>query len=304
MATAGEAPTGGGSVRVEGYDELTEVGRGGFAVVYRARQVALSRPVALKVLAQVDRQDDAWRRFESERQALGQLSWHPHIVVTHDAGVTPDGRPYLAMEFAERGSLADRIEHEGPMAWTEVLDVGVQLAGALESAHRLGVLHRDVKPNNVLVFAYGQCKLADFGIAAIAGNQQTTTGLVATTIAHAAPELLNGQRANVRTDVYALGSTLYTLLVGKPAFVERTDESPMPILLRIGSMPVPDLRPFGIPEPLAALVEAAMAKDPEHRPSSALEVGQRLQELQRAGGRPVTELRLPPLPTPARPAAA
>jgi hypothetical protein len=280
---------------VPGYADLVEVGRGGFARVYRARQLSLDSVVALKVLGSIDLDGVAGRRFVSECQALGQLRWHPFIVVVHDAGVTSDGTPYIAMEHLEGGSLADRLDEDGPLPWPEVATIGVQLAGALEAAHRADppILHRDIKPENVLVGRFGEAKLSDFGIAAIAGSNRTSTGLVTGTLAHVAPELLAGARASFASDIYSLGSTLFMLLVGQPAFVEATDEAVLPILSRVISLPVPDLRPLGIPDELATLVEQAMAKQPDQRPASAAALGLRLAELQRAHGHAVTDMRLP-----------
>lgn len=283
---------------VPGYDDLVEVGRGGNAIVYRARQLAFDRVVALKVLARVDLDEQALHRFERECKAAGALSWHPHIVAVYDAATTEAGMPYLSMEYLEGGALSGLIEDRGRLGWEEVAVIGVQLAGALETAHQSGTLHRDVKPENVLIGHYGEVKLTDFGIAALEHGAGTITaaGVVTATIAHAAPEVLAGQRATAASDVYSLGSTLFTLLARKPAFVEPTDEVFTAAILRVTNDPVPDLRAYGVPETMARLVERAMAKDPSERPESAAELGRALQEAQRDAGLSITDMRLRPVP--------
>ncbi|MEA2685424.1 MAG: hypothetical protein QOE93_619, partial [Actinomycetota bacterium] len=185
-----------------------------------------------------------------------------------------------------------------------VLDLGVKIAGALESAHRIGVLHRDIKPENVLLSRFGEPKLADFGIASVAGRTETRSGSVTASIAHAAPEILNGERPTVATDVYSLASTLYTLLTGGPAFVHVDDETVLPIVARIAADPVPDLRPRGVPDALCRVVEQGMAKEPGARQGSALEIARRLQDAQIAIGLPPTRLAVetePPTRSPAAP---
>ena len=144
------------------------------------------------------------------------------------------------MELLDGGSLADRIA-AGPLPWEEVARIGVALSGALESAHRLGVLHRDVKPQNVLFDRLGTPKLLDFGIASVPGAYQTRTSAVSLTLAHAAPEITAGGRATVASDVYALGSTLWTAAAGKAPFVRDGEDTLVPLLARIAASPVPDL---------------------------------------------------------------
>ena len=166
----------------------------------------------------------------------------------------------------------------------------IQLCAAVQTAHEADLLHRDIKPDNALVDAFGRIKLADFGIAAVTGSTLTATGMVTATIAHAAPEVLNGGRATFPSDVYSLGSTLYELLAGMPAFVRDTDESIVPLVLRVTADTVPDLRAQGVPAPIAEAVESAMAKDPADRPPTALAFGRELQSAQQVLGLKVTEL--------------
>lgn len=274
---------------VPGYELLHVVGRGGFGVVYAARDVRFSRDVAIKLL--VGSYDaTAAARFARECRAAGALSGHPHIVVVHDSGTTEDDQPYLVMELLPGGSLSHRVAHQGPLPWPLAIGLGVKLAGALETAHQAGVLHRDVKPENVLFSAYGEPKLVDFGIATVRGGYETKSSSISASLGHAAPEILSGSRASVASDVYALGSTLFQLLTGTPAFFSDADESLYPVLLRIASEPVPDLRLRGVPDAVASVIEDAMAKQPEDRPASALALAQRLRVASAEAGAPLPEV--------------
>jgi serine/threonine protein kinase len=254
---------------IDGYDHAVEIGRGGFAHVYRARQRAFERDVAVKILAPISLDDATIRRFDRECRAMGSLSWHPNIVTIYDAGTTHAGRPYLAMEDATGGSLADRVQRDGPVPWREVAEIGEKLASALAAAHEAGVLHCDVKPANVLVTRTGEPALADFGIAALANATHTQTGAVSATAAFAAPEVLEGHEPTAASDIYSLGTTLFFLLNGAPAFVHGDRESIISVIARVVSDPVPDLRQRGVPDDLCAAIERAMSKQPEKRWPSA-----------------------------------
>ena len=276
---------------VPGMEDAVEIGRGGFAVVYRARQPDLNRTVAVKVLS--TRLDGPGReQFAREGRAMGALSAHPNIVSVFGTGATASGRPYIAMEHMGEGSLADRVDLDGPLPWAEAVRITIKLAGALETAHRAGTLHRDVKPENVLLSDYGEPELTDFGIARVEGRYETATGQVAVSAAHASPEVLEGRSASVASDVYSLGSTLFSLLAGRAAFARRPDETLMALYLRIARDPIPDLRPRGVPDAVCRVVEQAMAKDPSRRQASAAELGTQLQEAQRRSGLPVTDMAL------------
>lgn len=279
-------------LQIEGYEDARVIGRGGFAVVYRARQRAFNRTVAVKVLSAADLDTAALRRFERERVAIGTLSGHPNIVTVYDSGLTAAGVPFLAMEHLSRGSLADLLRREGPVRWQQVVPWGVRLAGALESAHRFGVLHRDIKPENVLLSNFGEPKLADFGIASVVGGPETRSSQLALSILHAPPEVVDGQSAKEASDVYSLGSTLITLLLGQPPFFDAGDESLARLLARIVDTPVPDLTTAGAPRSLQGVLETAMAKDPAERYPSALAMGRALQGVEIGMGRPRTALPL------------
>jgi hypothetical protein len=257
---------------IDGLVDLVELGRGGFGTVYQARQVDLGRAVAVKVLPDVRADTDAFGRFVRECRALGALGGHPNIATVFGCGLTDDGSGYLSLELLPGGSLADRVA-AGPSPWDSVGTWGVALAGALETAHRAGITHRDIKPENVLFDGLGTPKLLDFGIAGVPGAFRTATGAVTLTLSHAAPEVVAGGRGGVPADVYSLASTLFAALAGRAAFTAPSDETLVPMLARIASAPVPDLRPDGVPDEVCAVIERGMAKDPADRPASAEELG-------------------------------
>jgi Protein kinase domain len=260
---------------IAGIVDAVEIGRGGFAVVYRALQVDFQREVAVKVLTGAHLDDRNRERFDRERRALGTLSSHPNIVPVYSAGYTDAGYAYLLMPYLTAGSLQDRLDREGRLPWQDVVRIGIKVAGALDAAHRADVLHRDIKPANILTSPYGEPMLADFGIAQVEG-MRTQTASVTASIAHAAPELLSGRPPSVSSDVYALGSTMYALLTGLPAFSRITDDSIVAVFGRIATEPVPDLRWTGVPSGLAAVIERSMAKDPGQRYPSAAAMAEAL----------------------------
>ncbi len=253
-----------------GFDNVEEIGRGGFGVVYRCVQPSLDRAVAVKVLS-TDLDRDNLERFLREQRAMGRLSGHPHIVTVLQVGVLAGGRPFIVMPYHAKNSLETLIRRHGPLDWRETLSIGVKLAGALEAAHRVGTLHRDVKPGNILLTDYGEPQLTDFGIARIAGGFETATGVIAGSPAFTAPEVLEGASPTPASDVYSLGATLFCALTGHAAYERRSGERVIAQFLRITSQPIPDLRKQGLPADVAAAIERAMARHPADRP--ALDVG-------------------------------
>ena len=206
-----------------GFDHARQIARGAVGVVFCCRETALGRNVAIKVLPTfVD--DDSRERFLREGYAMGGLSGHPNIVNIQRVGFTVSGRPYIVMSYCAAGSLAVRVQQEGPITWPEALRIGVKLCGALETAHLTGTLHRDIKPANVLVNDYGEPQLTDFGTAHIAGGYETAAGLFSGTVDYLAPEVLTGSPATVGTDVYGLGATIYALLAGNAAYERRSGD--------------------------------------------------------------------------------
>lgn len=229
--------------------------------------------MAVKVLRAAAADEQARLRFQRECHALGAVSNHPNIVAVHESGFTPDdGRAYLVMELCPAGSLADRIRAEGPLPADEVVVVGRKIGAALAVAHQAGVVHRDVKPANILVTAFGAPALADFGIARVEGGQHTATGTVTASFAHAAPEVLTGESPSPASDLYSLGSTLFALFAGYPPHVRASDESAWALVHRVVNDPLPDLSTLGMPEPLATVVRVATDKDPANRYTDADEL--------------------------------
>ncbi|WP_319434766.1 protein kinase domain-containing protein [Mycobacterium sp. RTGN5] len=266
-----------------GFLDAVEVGRGGAGIVYRCHQPSLARSVAIKVLMS-DLDQDNRERFLREGLAMGKLSGHPNIEDILQVGVTESNRPYIVMPYHEAGSLAQRLHRVGRIAWPDALRIAVKLCGALETAHRTGTLHRDIKPGNVLVNDYGEPQLSDFGIARIVGGYETATGFFTGTIAFTAPEVLAGSPPTAVSDVYSLGATIYAVIAGAAAHERKDGEDLVAHYLRISSTPVPDMRPQGIPPNVCAAVEKAMSLDPMERHVSAAEFGRELQSAQRHNG--------------------
>ncbi|MEN0135437.1 MAG: protein kinase [Rhodococcus sp. (in: high G+C Gram-positive bacteria)] len=280
-------------LEAEGFENATTVGRGGFGVVLRCRQRSLDRTVAIKVLT-TDLDADNIARFLREQRAMGRLSGHPHIVNIHHYGTTPSGRPYIVMPYHQHGSLKDQIQRTGRLDWSNVLTLGVKMCGALETAHRIGTLHRDVKPANILLTDYDEPQLTDFGIAHIAGGFETSTGVITGSPAYTAPEVLQGRPPTAASDIYGLGATLFCALTGHAAFERRDGEKIVAQFLRITSHHVPDLREAGIPDQVSAAIEHAMATDPHERPTSAVEFGYRLRDIEQRNNLTVVDMALPP----------
>jgi len=259
--------------------------------VYRARQERFDRTVALKVLA-VDLVDErARRRFRRECLLAGRLSEHPYVVTVFDAGTTKAGRPFIAMEYCEAGSLADRLRQHGPLPLDEVLRTAIKLTGALAAAHEGGIVHRDVKPQNVLRSRFGEPALADFGVAAFANATENSVVTDALTPVHAAPEVLEGNPATAAADLYSLGSMLYALLAGGAPYARQAGEGIVPLLLRILEGEAPRIPRDDVPDKVMAVLRQVMSREPEQRfGGDAAAFGKRLQQLQAGLGLPVTEL--------------
>jgi serine/threonine protein kinase len=271
-----------------GYHDATEIGGGAFATVYRAIESDTGRPVALKIL-KVDRVRDhhVTETFAHEVQALAKVSDHPHIVTLYRPLTTPEGRPALVLELC-RESVAEQVRRSGPLDAWQVVGTGIKIGGALETAHRHGFLHRDLKPQNILVTQFGEPALGDFGVAALQASAKATAGVFAFTTLHAAPEILEGGRLSPATDVYGLASSMYQLLTGQAPFAAFDNEAPAAVILRVIRDPVRPLRSDVVPFGLSDLLEAALAKEAAARPATALEFVRALTALQGAAGRPLT----------------
>jgi predicted Ser/Thr protein kinase len=246
------------------------LGEGGMARVFKGTDQVLGRPVAVKVLAGRYAGDDQFvTRFRREAQAAAALN-HPNVVSVFDTG--DDGRDhYIVMEFVEGETLAHLLRREGRVDPDRAGRIAEEVATALQAAHDRGLVHRDVKPGNVMIDRDGRVKVMDFGIArAAADDTLTQTGAVLGTAAYLSPEQARGDRVDARSDLYSLGSVLYEMLSGRPPF---TGDSPVSIAYRhVNDVPDPPSthRP-GVPPELEAVVMRALEKDPERRYGSAEE---------------------------------
>ncbi len=271
-------------ITIPGFELERTLGAGGFGTVWLAHQPSVDRAVAVKIGHRALQDPVARSRFERECQALGRLSGRSDIVDVHVTGALPDGRPYLVMEYVDGGTLWDRIER-GPLSAAEIATVGGQICAALDHAHRADILHRDIKPENVFLRADGSIVLGDFGIAAAHTTAVTRSAGLTATIPYTAPEVLEGERATVASDLYGVGATVLAAATRSVPFTSDTgaDTSMAHLLSRVLEGAVPDIRAEGYPDGLARLVEGLMATDPANRPASATEAAAAFD----AVGRPV-----------------
>jgi serine/threonine protein kinase len=251
--------------QIRGLSEWSPLARGGLAVVWQARQVSLGRLVAVKVYqGELDQGDR--RRFLREAAAAGRLSNHAGIVTSHDAGILPDGRPYLIMELYPGGSLTEWLKSENRPSEERVRQVGVLMADALAAAHACGVLHRDVKPANILIDSYGNPALADFGLATIAGAETTSGDALRLTPAYSPPEAF-AMQATESGDVFSLAATLYALLAGSPP--RGLGVAPVALEQMVESVKRPIGQLPGVNWYLMEVLMTALSNDPAARPTAA-----------------------------------
>jgi hypothetical protein len=267
------------------------IDEGGFAQVFRYHDERMERDVAVKVLRLAIESDS----FVNEARIMARLSDHPHIVTIFDQGMLADGRPYLIMEYCPPPNFKRRSE-DTRLPVELVLDVGVSIAGAVETAHRAGILHRDIKPANILTNRFGDPLLTDFGIAS--ARDATATGrsaqpsgvsdeLEALSLPWAAPEAVLDGRFEERSDVYALAATMFTLATGRwPYAIEGASNEWDDIVERLQRQPPQRMGRPDIPPAFEELLRRAMSRDPARRPSSALEFAQDLLEVGPPGWRP------------------
>ena len=256
-----------GSVVDNRYDIVRPLGSGGMGEVYLARDRTLGRDVALKILrSQFAGDRESAERFKREALSAARLS-HPSIVQVYDRGDTEDGSSYIAMEYVPGGTLKERITGEGPLDARLAASYGYQVAEALGAAHAKGIVHRDIKPQNVLITAPGQAKVADFGIAraaSAAGDSHTQTGTVMGTAGYMSPEQALGRPATPKSDLYSLGVVLYEAVTGSLPF---TADNPIAVSMKhVNEAPRPprDLNP-AVPEGMNAVVMKLLSKDPDDR---------------------------------------
>jgi serine/threonine protein kinase len=291
---------------LEGRYRVGEVlARGGMSTVHRGTDTRLDRPVAIKIMEPSLAADPTFvRRFEREARAAARLS-HPGIVAVHDQGTHDDGTVFLVLELVEGGTLRDVIREQVRLAPATALTVVEQVLAALRVAHRQGMVHRDVKPENVLVARSGQLKVADFGLVAAAWDGaadgsldtggSTSDDLILGTAAYLAPEQVEHGRTDERSDVYAAGVVLFELLTGVPP---HGGDTALAVAYRHVNVdvPAPSTRAPGVPRALDRLVVAATRRDPDERLASAaafLEAARRARQEESLPFSPVTPPRRP-----------
>ncbi|GAB2546550.1 serine/threonine-protein kinase [Brachybacterium huguangmaarense] len=286
-----------------GYEYLSLLGSGGFADVFCYRQERPQRDVAVKVMLSGVSDPEVRRLFESEANVMAAVSTHPSIVTIHQADVSADGRPYIVMEYCSRPNYGVRFRAER-IAVAEALRVGVQIAGAVETAHRAGILHRDIKPANILVTAYNRPALTDFGISIAAAEGGDIDDSVGMSIPWSPPEFFaDPPRADVRSDVFSLAATVYSLLAGRTPFeTAGARPSAADLIRRIETQPLAPLERPDAPASLARVLSVAMAKDPAARYDSALALGRALQSVEAEMSLPVTGMDVLEDPSTAPPA--
>jgi Tol biopolymer transport system component len=281
--------------RLGPYEVVSRIGAGGMGEVFKARDTRLERSVAIKILPREFSHNAQLRvRFEREAKAISQLT-HPNICTLHDVG-TENGVSYLVMELLEGESLADRLTR-GPMPMPEVIRVGAQIADALANAHRRGVIHRDLKPGNIMLTRAG-AKLLDFGLAKMGAAVTMSGGSVAVgetehkplteqgtilgTFQYMSPEQLEGDEADPRTDIFALGAVLYEMATGQRAFQGKNKTSLIAAIVSGEPRSLRDLQPL-TPPAFEHVVERCLAKDRDERWQSAQDVAEELRWISNAG---------------------
>ena len=264
------------------YALIERIATGGMGEVWRGTDQILGRPVAIKMLAAMHAEDEQFRaRFQAEARYAASLS-HPGIARVFDYGEhSPLGGPYLIMELVDGQPLSEILERYHRIDPDVVLDIISQAARALDIAHQAGIVHRDIKPGNLLIMADGTTKITDFGIAkanSMQALQLTATGIVMGTALYVSPEQATGSPLTGSSDIYSLGVVAYECLAGDPPFIA---DQPLAIAIMHKHDPVPPL-PADVPQPVADLVMSMLAKNPDGRPESALHVADRADVIREA----------------------
>lgn len=280
--------------QLPGMHHIAHIGSGGFADVFLYQREEINLKVAVKLL-RADALSPAERtQFQDEADAMAYLADHPSIVTVYGAGISPDNRPYLIMKYYAGSNLEVQVAHQR-LTVPDSLRVGISLAGAVETAHRAGIIHRDIKPANILRDHYGQPALTDFGIA---GRTDRDPGddRFGLSVPWSPPEILSGHSGgSAASDIYSLAATIWHLLVGRMPFaVPGGDNTERAMFARILHAPRPPTGRPDAPWSLDKLLQRAMAKDPSHRPATAEEFGRQLQRVENELRLDRTEIPLPP----------
>ena len=267
------------------YQVLSELGAGGMGTIFKCFDPALARTVAVKVVADDSDhggRDDLLRRFACEAQAAGMLR-HPNIVTVYDYSADPQGPVYLAMEYLAGSSLAALLTSHGKLPWRRAAYIGFQLADALEFAHRNQVIHRDVKPANVFILEGDVAKILDFGIAKLANSELTVPGTFIGSPRYLSPESFRGARIDYRADQFSLGSLIYEMVAGVPAFDFTDFYAGVHHILSEDPKPLESLVPDA-PSLLHDIVERLHQKDPDRRYHNEMRLLDDMLELTEIGG--------------------
>jgi serine/threonine protein kinase len=270
-----------------GYGSVVAIASGAFATVYRAVELGTSRPVALKLLRLGDASQSALDPLNEHLDTLTLLSKHPNVLTLYRTFFTPEDLPVLVTELC-RESLAQRLARNGPLPAATVVPLAVKVAGALETAHKAGLVHGDVKPENILISAVGEPLLGDFGLASLQAAAAPTEHLAGEMTLHTPPEAFEGGPLTPAADVYGLASSIYQLLLGRGPVVTFPGEEPAAVILRVlrDTAPRPPLG--SMPIALADLLEAALSKTPADRPPTAASFAESLRSIEEASGWPPT----------------
>ena len=261
------------------YEILEVIGTGGMAVVYKALDHRLNRPVAIKILKDEFSGDDEFRRrFRAEGEAVAMLS-HPNIVQVYDVS-SSDTANYLVMELIDGISLKQYMEVKGVLNWKETLHFALQIAKGLEHAHSRGIVHRDIKPHNVMVLKDGSVKVMDFGIARVMSKSNTLTKEALGSVHYISPEQAKGGYTDSRSDIYSLSVVMYEMMTGRPPF---DGESPVAVAIQHinGGAPKPSSLNPNIPLGLEQIILKGMALEPKDRYASATEMIQDMEEFRK-----------------------
>jgi len=267
-----------GSIFAQKYKILERLGMGGMGVVYKAEDTRLKRTVALKFLSPEHTQDERAReRFIHEAQAASALD-HPNICTIHEINETEDGQMYIVMSFYSGESLKEKIK-TGPLSLKETLDIGIQISKGLAKAHEHDIVHRDIKPGNIMLTEDRLVKIVDFGVAKLAGTTRVTrAGTTVGTAAYMSPEQARGEEVDIKTDIWALGVALYEMLTGEPPFKGESEQAILYSVLNQEPRTFKGLE-TAAPKELEQIIRKALSKDPKKRFASAEEMSQALESL-------------------------